>query len=62
MAFIVTKLELSDFENWPAIQNSLLPVNKQDASGIKIQWSLLSGLSLTNLQKTMKYCTAFTQR
>jgi hypothetical protein len=36
VAFIVKKLEFSDFENWPTIQNSLLPVNKQDASGRRI--------------------------
>jgi hypothetical protein len=29
MPFIVKKFEFSGFENWPAIQNSMLPINKK---------------------------------
>jgi uncharacterized protein (DUF2132 family) len=41
MAFIVRKLEFSNFENWPAIQSSLLPINKQDASRKKFNGTVL---------------------
>jgi hypothetical protein len=62
MAFIVKKLEFSDFENWPAIQNSLLPINKQDASGRRIRWSLLPGLSFNKSLEDIEVWYSFHRR
>jgi hypothetical protein len=63
MPFIVKKFEFSDFDNWSAIQKSLLPINKQDASGRRIQHSLLSGLSFNKFSETIqKYGIAFTRK
>jgi len=44
------------------IQEFLLPINKQDASGRRIRWSLLSGLALRNLQKKLEIWYSFQRK